>query len=520
MDELEIVIDVMDSFSDELNELIADLEAADVVAEDVDNITIDLDVHGFDELFAAMMGLESLPNQQTSEVDIDVDGMGQLLAARAAMTGLGGGGNVDIGAMNAAMGGARGDSADSFELANLRMSDLHNVLARLIPLIFVFIGALGPVIGALGALAAAAVGAAGALGAIGGLGLLGMTMGMEGDALENLETIAQDIQDDFMDAFGPLARELAPLFRDALGGLELFFDELAARGSVLTAFTDDARGFGQFIIDTVPNVLASLVRFADAMGPVFAMIGEGLRDINLLEILANLLADSIPYLVVFTREVIRLVSLLGPMTIGFLKVATAATALLRTIISIITLGGRLNEMLGTGIGAVLALATAYGILSSSIWASLLPAIQSALASLSVYATAAYQTAVANGVLAAASEILSVGLMGVASTAFYAVIALSALTVGVYALGAVVGTVFGAAATDIDGATQSLREFKDVNDSIGNIGPDGGPRSNVFQFRPNQTRQPTIINADNVSEGKRVENTRSFRDGAARNADMR
>lgn len=351
----------------------------------------------------------------------------------------------------------------------LDMTALNNLFASLVPLLGVFIGALPSAIAGLIALAGAALGAAAALVGVAGLGALGMGMdGQGGFDLSQLTDVLKDIRDDFLNAFGPLANQLQPLFERGLDGLSRFFDALAARGDVLTAFSEEAIAFGAWLSSGLVNVLTVFTQLADASSEAFGAIAEGLDAADTAEFLAFVIQETLPALAMFVGVLRDVMPAIIELSAGFLYVSADIIKLLHLagwlIGTFLTLGGVIPlEVIGALIGALLLAITATALkvkavaLLGETWvANAIPAMKSAIANLYTYATAS-------------------------TVAFIKTVALTAAVaalVGVLTMG--LGPALAGASNDMDilggkfrKATEDLKRFNAERGSMGSFG--GGPR---------------------------------------------
>lgn len=439
---LEIIIDVFDSYSDELSELLAQLIAVETVAESVEDITIDVDVRGEKKLDA--------------------------LAARMAM--IQGGEALSRGrrgsAMQTAAFGRGGDfarnterAAESSSLLDLRMSDLHNALAKLVPLILTFIGALPALIGALVALGAAAISAAGALAAIGAIGFLGAAAarGGRGGLMEGATQILRELQQDFLDAFLPLAERLQPVFERALDGLDRLFQEIANRGDSLVALTDVAEGFGDFVMQWLPDALRNMALMAEAFAPLFGQLGAFLNSFSILQALSGFMADVLPSFLAFLDILIDIVPSIFRLSIGFLDVVSVVLRAIEIFGDFVGMLGLSNEAIGILVASLLTAWTAANLFSLQglknvvLWLAAVPGkIAPTVAALKGYTVSALTATTATSVL---------------TTALTALLGVVTLGLGFIALGATAEFVtdkFFNTADSINQATAALREFESAN----------------------------------------------------------
>lgn len=440
VENLSIVIEVIDSYSSEIDQLIMKLAELEGTVQAVDDIRLDVDVRGTNQLNTLMAKLAALEA-------MDMGGIGNV--------GVGGGGMGGIMQMGGAAGGAADDAAESAGLLDLRMSDLHNALAMLVPLIFIFIGALPALIGGVVALGAAAISAAAALMAIAGLGALGFAMAEgDGDIMEGMTEILDDIQGSFMDAFAPMARRLEPVFRDALDGLDRLFQGIANRGDALIELSDQARAFGAFMMDWLPDALENMGHMVEAFSGLFSIIGDGMTDISILQILTSFVAQAADELIIFTALLIDFLPVIFEMSIGFLTVVNAIGFLVAAfgrLLAILPVG---SEAIGQFIAAGLAAVTVTLLLSRALGVQAVAGLVSAVQSLGIYigALLTYIPTVSSATAATMGFALAIGLVTGG---------ISLLLGGV----ATLGSQFSGLSGDIDKATSSLQSFQAQRDGM-------------------------------------------------------
>lgn len=551
---LEIVIELIDRVEDDLADLITQLEGLDVQAERVDDILINLDVMGeadleqlraemesmdeFEEVvlratvrgeqdinqLLAQLGLVELAEETASPVVVRAEARGEAELARlqtqlAALRGqrlasvIGGGGGIDDlldaigeGAESVAEGAdaagdamrktgdAAEDAEDGFRFTNLRMSDLHNALANVVPLLVVYIGTLPALIAAIGALAAAAISAAAALGAIAGFGFLGAAMARgDGDFMEGASDILDQVLEDFLDAFTPLSRSFRPLFDDMLDGLDRLFQRIADLAPILRSLADDARAFGRFMSDWIVGLIRDMGRMADAFAPIFAMVGGFIEDMDLLRNLTDFLADILPAVVLFTRYVVGLIQRLAEMSQGFLQVANVLNLAFSMLMNFVNVLGISDRALGALIAVFLIAASAAAIFGSAL-------IQQAIPGLIRSAQAAYGAAVSYYELAAAEGIATISTVTLQKALMGLLVTLSAIG-GIIVLANIVAGLaagFGSLSTNISDATKSLRNFDSVASRMSGNNPYRSPDLNRGEIS-GSSRTQNVINM-NIENG--------------------
>lgn len=535
LDDLEIIIDIVDSFSDEIDKLLADLESVDIQSSRVDdiyldatnladdeiaelqtqlasltdkNLIIDTDIRGEEKLLSYAALKEAAAADEISQINFEERGLDEIIAklsvANAQAMGLrsaAGGMNFGGGGEMPGWGGpARGDVDDN-PLA-LSMSSLHNVLATLIPMLLVYVGALPAAIGGVVALGAAAVSAAAALAALGGLSFYGLTLiEGDGDAMAGLSDIAEEIQSDFADAFAPLARDLAPLAEDAVAGLGEMFSVLASHGDILTGLTDEARDFGQFMQEYIVGTAVAMGQFTDAAAPMLGIFAGIIERADLLEASAGFLAETLPELLAFGSALADIVVNIMQLSVGFLSTTTYITQFIDALLFVISGFGLFEQQVGAVIGALLALITVTSMLYKLVTSQFIVAVHGAIMSLYEMGLASAFAAAKQQILAAANTVASLSFLQLAAAVAVATAGLAILL----GIGALLSSQFLNTSSAIDEATESLREFEDVQSDLDGMGAGS---SNVYAFNP--TTQQTQINASNVQDASRVAKREKFR----------
>lgn len=495
VENLEIVIDIVDNFSRELDQLLFKLGKVEVALQAVDDHTINVDVDDSE--------LDVLAGKMAAM------GMGDAGGFGGAPGGFGGsGGRRGTGR---AMAKAAKNAEEGFQAMNLRMSDVHNAMARMVPILLVLIGALPAAIGGLVALAGAAVAAAGALGALGAFAAAGAAMQRGGgDMMAGFEEMLEELQQDFMDAFTPLMERLAPLFRDAMDGLDRLFQRIANEADAFLMLRDQARAFGGWVLDVLPSLLADISMFVDAASQALGQVTDALGDIDIFGMLAGILADTLPMLMRMGEELAGLIAHIYELSLGFMVVANAVLSATNTFIDIITLGGMLTEEIGLLVGALLAAWTATLILNSSLFTLAYRAIVAAAQRMVAFGAMVQSVGVKTAVTTAAVKGLRTALLGLA-----AVISITGLGLLAGLVGGV-GSVFSSTSSEIDSATESLKEFENQRQSMsdGNNpyrNPDitRGDRTGQSRFAPGRTTINNEFNGDVSDETVRKQSNNTM-----------
>lgn len=394
---------------------------------------------------------------------------------------------------------------------DLTASQLHNLYASFIPLLAVLIGALPAAITGIVALGTAALGAAGALGAIAGLGALGVALQEQGPATENFADMMEEVQDEFIDALGPLARQLAPLFRDGLDGLERFFNALASRGAVLLELRQEARAFGGFLLDTLPTAIALLGRFADAASPAFAAFGNFLEDAGLAGRLAGALALVLPELAKIGSVIWQMLPVIFDLSHGFLMVFSAIVNVIGVFLTIIDILPISTKFVGALIASLFVLATVTvwytkitKALRYELYRNFITTIYSTIKALYAKAGAMVTTTAATwGMYAAVSALLGL------------------LTFGAAPLLSWIGGLFGGVGGNIKDATTNLDNFASGTQD-GSFGPNTAAGSTAGQSAYDTLvvdNSSTTIEAPDRETGTAVSSYNSYQSGTAADRDF-
>lgn len=580
IENLEIVVDVdissalaaLEELQEELQDIAETIEAVD--ARGTEGIDIATSVDNLDsELAGVMAEIEAFEASQSIDIPMDVhDRSFEEILGRAgagSVDELAGtfqddmlaafqGANLDFGGFNVPRGrgidgGGGGDRGGIFSslrerarrLSNrfsnltdrlggfrLRMSDIHNLFASLVPLLGVFLGAIPAVITAFYGVAAAAGIAAASLAAMAGLGALGVGLVGGQFSMDRLTQVWQDIKDSFIEAFAPLAERLQPLFEDAIDGLGRFFQAIANQGDALMALTDQARAFGSFLMDFVPGALETLAATLEALSPILSNIGSYINENfnSFMRQLTRFTAMAVPVVSELVQTFVAALPTLISIGIQFAQIATILLRMIGVLWRIITLGGALDGVMGTLIGTLLVAATAFSLANTAalrfaltgLWSGItaLYRFMVALATASTQMTIFGSTTLASAVSALIGFTASLfstiaGLIGFSLSAYQATIAAAAfwtaVTLGAAAflLPMITGMAAGflGLSNNIDKATSSLKEFDRVAGNTGggfnpyggaspaeaaDVGGSGGPSRG--------TGGKTVINIESSGDG--------------------
>lgn len=334
------------------------------------------------------------------------------------------------------------------EFADLRLSMgiLMNIMASLVPLLVVFVGALPSAIAGLGALAAAGLAAAGALAGVVGLGLGAMLF--EGGELNVAEAQQhlQELLDTFLEAFGPLMEAMRPVAETLFREAEFLIRDMAVALEGLIDMTGDANAAIEWVADVMAAATAEAVAFAEAAMPVMSFIVGGLAGIDWFGIFADVIADTLPLLTEFAATIMRMAPVIYELSLGFFEVTNSIFLLFAVLWTLVDIFPGLAEAMGTVISLLLVAVTASALYSLAT-STVISRVTGAIATLGSYAAATLiaisQTyGMAAAFLAAAA----------AAAAFYATI-----TLGLSLLTSAVGGAVGLQ-TEVGGAADEMRRF--------------------------------------------------------------
>jgi len=363
-------------------------------------------------------------------------------------------GNVERGPLSSLMQTIKSGLPD-MENFNLSMSDIHNALARAVPLLITFIGAVPAVVATLYTLAAAAGAAAVGLMALGGLGALGV--GLAGGQFDSqrLSDVLSNVRDSFIEAFAPLAERLEPLFLDGVRGLEQLFQTIGNQGDVFMSFEDEARAFGGFLMEFIPTMIRGISAMANAFSGVFGNIG-GFLQRNFIQILRGMTQTAIDAMPAVATLGLTLANMLPPLvrlSAGFVMVVDGVLKIVGIFGRFLSLLNISLPMLGALIGTVLTAATAFFLLNSTILTTVYSAIAGFIKSIPLIVTKMFA-------LTQSTTLATLAVNGLRT----AILGLMAVTGVGLVIGAVstLGAKFLSAGNNIRDATDAMKEFQDVS----------------------------------------------------------
>lgn len=595
---LEVVVEVnignaiaaLTELQDELSDLADDIEKVD--ARGSEGIDINTDIDQIDSELAALEGeIQAFERANSVDLASDIDGTDFSRGGGGSQTavdtmnvladdvriiggegfnGFGGGGSVPTSGMNvtddiadaiggddgrrpALPGGDEGDNSSPFSFIgditdqfgelreridgfNLRMSDLHNVVASIVPVLLVFIGAIPAAYTALMTLAGAAMTAAAAFAVMGGLGAIGFATQGGDFSADRLQEAWSQISNSFFEAFTPLAERLQPLFEDALDGLGRFFQAIADQGDALMALTDEARAFGGFLMNFVPQALRTLAGLVEAMSSIFSDIGSFLEN-NFNGIIRGLVheaSQAIPVLGSIAQKIIRVLPALARMSVGFMKVTSVIIDVLSLFGRMMGLLGISPQMFGLVVGGLLAIASAVAIaniaLKSFVFGAIASAIQGMYAwfystilmqqGLAAFAVNTLARAIVSiygyitslvGATGASLSMASATMIATGALAAFLTLASLGVLAGVAAGAMGIANQFLGVADSIDQATSSMEDFNRVSgktdgngfNPYGGGGPGGSPSGGSGAYTsPSSGSGTTNVNIESTGDSEK------------------
>lgn len=393
---VEIVIELIDSVSDDLAQIQAELDAIDAQSLD-----IDVDINATEEISSTEAQLDVMARDRTVDVDVDREGIPfgvgsganrftptfnelESVAARTppmAMRGIPVQGGPT--AASAITGpdldtdfGFRGDvvpGADEFaemadDLPRLgraidrvrpRMSDLWNIAAALIP-VWISMGA------AVAGLAGSLVAVAGAGASIIGLGLIGWGQDV-GQSLDIAAQKAQKLAQRVGNVFRPAGVTFAPILEDWMQGAPGQLQQLVGPMQELVVFEDTLSQIGSGFIDWVERGIRVSARFEDTISQLVLRFGR---------LTGGFIISFFRDMALFTSRnqqlLVRLADSLGEVFGALLDVSIVAVQALSTLSPVLDIVGFLAELLNTRLGRGLVTAYTLMLSLSSLAARLVP----------------------------------------------------------------------------------------------------------------------------------------------------
>lgn len=415
VDPVEIIVDIVDQFSDELRELRGELERIDAKS-----LNIDLDVQASSEIATTEAKLDAMARDRTVGIRTRVGGIpggggdgdggipvpsfdrpgggrgNLMLGGRGAMRMIGRGG--DAGA-----GGLRGMIPDdALERSRNSFSRLGSLMGRLTPNIMMVWNALAAGIPIMVSLGAAAIGLAGALGAVAaaGVGILGIGLLGFGDtfsqSISNATTELQNLGSTLFDVIQPVANTFQPILMGWLEGAPRQVQKLVGPMQNLAVFADVLGQAGAGFMDWTARVLNAMTGMDEIISQMVMRLGT---------VAGNFLIDWMQNMVQFAYDnqtaLIQLAEVVRDLFGALLNISIVASSTLAQFSFLtdilVLVSNLLNTKLGralvmvaalmvsleaavAGVLAVLGLAgKAMFSLSGGIISSYLPAVSSAIA---------------------------------------------------------------------------------------------------------------------------------------------
>jgi hypothetical protein len=228
-----------------------------------------------------------------------------------------------------------GEAIDEFKSLRLSMGMLMNMLASLVPLIGIFVGALPAAIAGVGALGAAALAAAGALTAVGGLAIGAMLF--EGGELNVREAQEQlrDLLDVMLESFAPLMEALKPVAEALFRNAEFMARDLAQHMNLLTRLTDEAGQAIRWMAGVLGPAVEDIILFGEAAMPIISMVAGGIASIDFFEIFADIIVETLPLLAQFTKSFVGLFPIIYQASLAFFSFANAILSTFNLLLGLV-----------------------------------------------------------------------------------------------------------------------------------------------------------------------------------------
>lgn len=394
-----------------------------------------------------------------------------------------------------------GDLMEEFRNLQFTSGSFHQTLASIIPLLLTFVGALPAAVAGLASLGAAAIAAAGAL-----LGITGLAIG--GLAIEDGELDFSEIQERIrslgetaLEEFELAARRLEPLAESAFASAEGLLENLGRRAEAFDRHTDEIRGAFDYLERTVPEVLDKIVAFGAAAMPALGVVDQFLANLNVIQSLSDVLAETLGLTIGLVNAIVNLIGPLISLSRGFLMtsafILTAFSAMLQ-LFDIIPYGLELFGVLLSVLLGLVTMTSLYTLATNSALVATLEFVGGILTS-AIPSLNSLTTAITT---ATAME-----------WAFYAATAavLGLLTLGLAPVIGGIASQFGAMNDNIQSATDSLREFSAVSDSLEGtaVGVGTNTRRDQRGGRSGYQSASTMVVAPDKETGNAVANTIEF-----------
>jgi len=364
------------------------------------------------------------------------------------------------------------DIASDFGDLRLSMGLFMNLLASLLPLMGVFIGAIPAAVAGIVALGAAAIASAGALAGVAGLGLLGLaTTGGEFDFAQLKERL-QGLIDDFLAAFSPLGDAFAPLMSSIMDNMSMMFLDVAMHMQSLTTLTDEARTIANGLMGALGDVIEQTILFGRAAMPVLTGLMNFFANVGFAQAFADILADTLPMLTLLASHLVAVIPAVIKVSMGFLTIATTLTVLFTSLLQVIDVVPFLSQILGTLVATLLV-----AISASALYSLAQTQMMARIAAVATEIAAVYIPALHAHIAA------TIGATGATIALTIAALTLiGILTFGLVPILTSVSSGFGVVGNDIDSATSSLKDFNRIAGrtsmdgfGMGGTGEINGPR---------------------------------------------
>jgi hypothetical protein len=370
VDPVEIVVDIIDQFSDDLRELSRKLERIDAKS-----LNIDLDVQASGEIASTEAQLDAMARDRTVGIRTRIGGVpgtggdddGGIPVPSISRPG-GGRGNLMLGGTGAMRmigrgGGGGGLSSlipdDALEQSRQSFRRLGSVVGRLTPNIMMVWNVLAAGIPIMVSLGAAAIGLAGALGtvAVAGAAILGVGLLGFGDSfsasISNATTELQNLGSTLFDVLQPVARTFQPILQGWLEGAPRQVQQLVGPMQGLAVFADTLSAAGAGIVDWIAEAVSAMVAMDDVINQMVLRLGAIAGDflINWMENMVQFAYDN-------QTAMIQLAGVVRDLFGALLDISVVAATTLSQFSFLTDILAFFADMLNTRVGRTIVMAVA------------------------------------------------------------------------------------------------------------------------------------------------------------------
>lgn len=359
VDPVEIIVDIVDQFSDELRELRGELERIDAKS-----LNIDLDVNASGEIASTEAQLNAMARDRSVGIRTRVggvsagDGDGGIPVPSLDRPD-GGRGNLMLGGKGAMRMIGRGDiwgtfPHDSLKKARERFSRLGGLVGKMTPNIMMVWNALAAGIPIMVSLAGAAIGLAGALAAVAAAGVAILGVGLLGfgdtftSSIQNATSELQNLGSTLFDVIQPVANTFQPILMGWLEGAPRQVQKLVGPMQNLAVFADVLSAAGAGFIDWTARVLEAMTGMEGIISQMTMRLGTvaGNFLINWMENMVQFAYDN-------QTAMIKLAGVVRDLFSALLNISVVAATTLAQFSFLTDILTLLADLLNTRVGRVL-----------------------------------------------------------------------------------------------------------------------------------------------------------------------